>query len=72
MVGVVPPIDRPDDVLDAAALYHIANDYDMIRYFMRTVIQFQFAEALCNAAGHIGPLHQCDIYQSKEAGTALA
>jgi hypothetical protein len=44
----------------------------MIRYFMRTIIKFQFAEALCNAAGHVGPLHQCDIYQLKEAGTALA
>lgn len=44
----------------------------MIRYFTRTVLQFQFAEALCNISGHVGPLHDCDFYNSKEAGTALA
>ena len=41
------------------------------RYFVSFVIQFQFHEALCNAAGHEGPLYQCDIYQSKEAGKLL-
>lgn len=42
------------------------------RYFVSFVIQFQFHEALCQAAGHKGPLHKCDIYQSKEAGKRLA
>lgn len=42
------------------------------RYFVGFIIQFQFHEALCQAAGHKGPLHQCDIYQSKEAGKRLA
>ncbi|KAK2110901.1 hypothetical protein P7K49_010647 [Saguinus oedipus] len=32
----------------------------------------QFHEALCKVAGHTGPLHKCDIYQSKEAGQRLA
>ena len=42
------------------------------RYFVSFVIQFQFHQALCQAAGHQGPLHKCDIYQSKEAGKLLA
>lgn len=42
------------------------------RYFVSFVIQFQFHEALCQAAGHKGPLHKCDIYQSLEAGRRLA
>jgi hypothetical protein len=28
-------------------------------------------KSLCDAAGHTGPLHRCDIYQSKEAGQLL-
>lgn len=42
------------------------------RYFISFIIQFQFHEALCRAAGHTGPLYKCDIYQSKEAGKLLA
>ena len=42
------------------------------RYFTRTILQFQFAEALCGIAGHRGPLHRCDFSQSEEAGAALA
>lgn len=42
------------------------------RYFVSFIIQFQFHEALCQAAGHKGSLHKCDIYKSKEAGKLLA
>lgn len=42
-----------------------------IRYFVSFIIQFQFHQALCNAAGHVGPLHECDIYRSKAAGKLL-
>lgn len=41
------------------------------RYFVSFVIQFQFHQALCVAAKHTGPLHKCDIYESKEAGRIL-
>jgi len=58
--------------LDVAAIFHVSNDYDMIRYFMRTFFQYQFAEVLCNASDHKGPLFKCDFYNSKEAGTTLA
>lgn len=38
---------------------------------MSFVLQFQFHEALCKEAGHQAPLHQCDIYQSTQAGAKL-
>lgn len=38
---------------------------------MSFVLQFQFHQALCKEAGHQGPLHQCDIYQSTQAGAKL-
>uniref|UniRef100_A0A8C7BW83 Angiotensin-converting enzyme n=1 Tax=Neovison vison TaxID=452646 RepID=A0A8C7BW83_NEOVI len=41
------------------------------RYFLSLVLQFQFHEALCKASGHVGPLHRCDISNSKMAGKLL-
>jgi peptidyl-dipeptidase A len=43
-----------------------------MRYFMAHVLQFQFHEAMCRAAGHQGPLHTCSVYGSEEAGARLA
>ncbi|XP_063809269.1 angiotensin-converting enzyme 2 [Pseudophryne corroboree] len=56
---------------DPAALFHVANDYSFIRYYTRTIYQFQFQAALCKAAKHNGPLHSCDITNSTEAGDKL-
>lgn len=73
VVGVAPPVPRdPNQDLDVTAIFHVCNDYDMIRYFMRTFFQYQFNEVLCAAAGHTGPLFKCDFYGSTEAGDALA
>ena len=41
------------------------------RYFVSFLIQFQFQRALCKEAGFEGPLHECNIYQSTEAGALL-
>ena len=57
--------------MDPAALYHIANDYSMMRYYSRTIFQFQFQKVLCDACGHTGPLHECDVYQCEAAGDRL-
>jgi peptidyl-dipeptidase A len=35
------------------------------------ILQFQFHRALCEASGHTGPLHECSIYGSAEAGRRL-
>ena len=42
------------------------------RYFLAALYQFQFHKALCDAAGFKGPLYECDIYGSKEAGAKFA
>lgn len=72
-VGVAPPVPRdPNQDLDVTTIFHVCNDYDMIRYFMRTFFQYQFNEVLCAAANHTGPLFKCDFYGSTAAGDALA
>ena len=43
----------------------------MMRYFTRTILQFQFAESLCKIGGHDGPLHQCDFSGSIKTGSTL-
>ncbi|KAM6163158.1 angiotensin-converting enzyme-like isoform 2-T2 [Rhynchocyon petersi] len=70
--GLCPPVPRSQDDFDPGAKFHISSSVPYIRYFVSFVIQFQFHEALCKAAGHQGPLHTCDIYKSKEAGKLLA
>ncbi|KAM4843363.1 angiotensin-converting enzyme isoform 1-T1 [Thomomys bottae] len=70
--GLCPPVPRTQDDFDPGAKFHVPSSVPYIRYFISFIIQFQFHEALCQAAGHKGPLHTCDIYQSKEAGKLLA
>ncbi|WAR04272.1 ACE-like protein [Mya arenaria] len=42
-----------------------------LRYFISFIVQFQFYEAMCEASGHTGPLYNCDVYRSKDAGDKL-
>ncbi|XP_062859441.1 angiotensin-converting enzyme [Trichomycterus rosablanca] len=69
--GLCPPVTRTEEDFDPGAKFHIPANVPYVRYFVSFVIQFQFHEALCKAAGQTGPLHNCDIYQSKEAGKLL-
>lgn len=75
--GIEPPLDRSEDDFDPASKYHIVANVPYIRYFVSYVIQFQFHRALCIKAGEYvpndpsKPLHECDIYQSTEAGNVL-
>lgn len=71
IVGVVEPLPHDETYCDPAALFHVSNDYSFIRYYTRTIYQFQFQEALCQAAKYDGPLHKCDISNSTEAGQKL-
>ncbi|XP_035508344.1 angiotensin-converting enzyme 2 [Morone saxatilis] len=71
LVGVVEPVPRDETYCDPPALFHVSGDYSFIRYFTRTIYQFQFQKALCIAAGHTDALSSCDITGSKEAGTKL-
>ncbi|XP_042312779.1 angiotensin-converting enzyme 2 [Sceloporus undulatus] len=70
-VGVVEPLPHDETYCDPAALFHVANDYSFIRYYTRTLYQFQFQEALCKAAGHTDELYKCDITNSTTAGLKL-
>ncbi|XP_070690202.1 angiotensin-converting enzyme 2 [Pempheris klunzingeri] len=71
LVGVVEPVPRDETYCDPPALFHVSGDYSFIRYFTRTIYQFQFHKALCDAANHTGALSTCDITNSTEAGTKL-
>uniref|UniRef100_A0A8C2WBB9 Angiotensin-converting enzyme n=1 Tax=Cyclopterus lumpus TaxID=8103 RepID=A0A8C2WBB9_CYCLU len=71
LVGVVEPAPRDETYCDPPALFHVSGDYSFIRYFTRTIYQFQFQKALCDAAGHTGALSSCDITNSTAAGTKL-
>nr|WP_199350987.1 M2 family metallopeptidase [Haliangium ochraceum] len=69
--GVRPPSERSESDFDPGAKYHVASNVPYLRYFLAHVLQFQLHRSLCEAAGHEGPLHQCSIYGSKEAGAKL-
>ncbi|KAM6977897.1 angiotensin-converting enzyme 2 [Aplochiton taeniatus] len=71
LVGVVEPIPRDETYCDPPALFHVSGDYSFIRYFTRTIYQFQFQKSLCELAGHTGPLFKCDITGSTAAGAKL-
>ncbi|TRY62286.1 hypothetical protein DNTS_025838 [Danionella cerebrum] len=56
LVGVMEAVPRDERYCDPPALFHVSGDFSFIRYFTRTIYQFQFQEALCKAAGHTGTL----------------
>jgi peptidyl-dipeptidase A len=70
--GVAPPLPRSEADFDPGAKYHVAASVPYTRYFLAHIYQFQFHKALCQAAGWTGPLHECSVYGSKEAGRKLA
>lgn len=56
-----PPLPRPQPASPS-----------LPRYFLSLVLQFQFNRStLQGLRAHMGPLHHCDIYNSKEAGKLL-
>lgn len=70
--GVAPPVPRTEADFDPGAKYHVAANVPYTRYFLATILQFQFHRALCREAGYTGPLHRCSIYYSKAGGRRLA
>lgn len=69
--GVAPPVPRSEQDFDPIAKYHVASSTPYARYFLASVLQFQFHRALCEIAGYKGPLNRCTIYDNKEAGKKL-
>ena len=70
--GVAPPLPRSEADFDPGAKYHIPANTPYTRYFLSYILQFQFHQALCAAAGNRGPLYECSNYGSKEAGRRFA
>lgn len=66
--GITPPVPRTEADFDPGAKYHIPDNTPYTRYFLSFILQFQFHKALCAAAGFKGPLHECSVFGSKEAG----
>jgi len=69
--GVDAPIERSEADFDPGAKYHVPANVSYTRYFLATILQFQFHRALCDAAGYEGPLHLCSIYGNDAAGEKL-
>ncbi|XP_067869242.1 angiotensin-converting enzyme [Heterodontus francisci] len=69
--GLCPPVTRSEEDFDPGAKFHIPSSVPYVRYFVSFIIQFQFHESLCKIANQKGPLHKCDIYQSKAAGERI-
>jgi peptidyl-dipeptidase A len=69
--GIEPPVARSEADFDPGAKYHVPANVPYTRYFLARILQFQFHRSLCEAAGFEGPLHECSIYGSKEAGKRL-
>lgn len=76
--GVAPPCPRGNEHFDPPAKYHVSADVEYLRYLIAYIVQYQFHEALCIKSGQYDPndpnslLCDCDIYNSKEAGEAMA
>ncbi len=66
--GVAPVTARGEEFFDAGAKYHVPGNTPYTRYFLSHVLQFQFYKALCDAAGHPGPLYACNFHGNKAAG----
>jgi peptidyl-dipeptidase A len=69
--GVAAPVARSEQDFDPGAKYHVPANVAYTRYFLADILQFQFYRAMCQAAGHSGPLHECSFFGSKEAGQRL-
>ena len=62
---------RSEEDFDPGAKIHIPANTPYTRYFLSFILQFQLHQALCEAAGHQGPLHECSVYANQEAGRRL-
>lgn len=69
--GIAPPVPRTEQEFDPGAKYHVPANTPYARYFLASILQFQFHRALCRESGFKGPLYQCSIYGNKQAGEKL-
>jgi peptidyl-dipeptidase A len=70
--GIAPPDERGEEEFDPGAKYHVAANVPYARYFLASILHFQFHRALAREVGWDGPLHRCSIFGHREAGSRLA
>ncbi|HEV2317655.1 MAG TPA: M2 family metallopeptidase [Thermoplasmata archaeon] len=70
--GLAPPAERGEEEFDPGAKYHVAANVPYIRYFLASILHFQFHRALAREVDWTGPLHRCSIYGHTGAGERLA
>jgi len=67
--GIMAAVPRSDaNNFDPGANYHIIKNIPCYRYFIASILQFQFYRALCRLQGQTKQLHMCDIYGNKYVG----
>jgi peptidyl-dipeptidase A len=69
--GVAPPAVRGEQFFDPGAKYHVPANYSYTRYFLASILQFQFHRELSKVAGCTAPLHRCSIYGNGDVGKRL-
>ena len=69
--GIAPPSERTEEYFDAGAKYHIPGNTPYTRYYLARIMQYQFHEALCEASGYEGYLHECSVYGNRDAGEKI-
>ena len=69
--GISTSYKRSEDYFDPGAKYHIPGNTPYTRYYLASIMQYQFHEALCNLIDYDGYLHECSIYGNKEAGDKI-
>ena len=69
--GIKPPSERTEEYFDPGAKYHIPGNTPYTRYYLASIMQYQFHESLCNGMGFDGPLHECSIHGNEYAGEKI-
>ena len=69
--GINTIYERSENYFDPGAKYHIPGNTPYTRYYLASIMQYQFHEALCNLIDYDGYLHECSIYGNKEAGDRI-
>ena len=69
--GINTSNERSENYFDPGAKYHIPGNTPYTRYYLASIMQYQFHEALCNLINYDGYLHECSIYGNKEAGDRI-
>ncbi|XP_041477189.1 angiotensin-converting enzyme-like [Lytechinus variegatus] len=69
--GIVPPLERTEADFDPGAELNIISDNSYAKHFLGQIMKFQFIKSLCQAAGHTGPIQDCNLYGNRVAGQLI-